>query len=60
MNALKHKLSQFHQCLDGKTKMMVMIKGFAYGSDLKLMSQWLESSEILDYLSVAYVDEGVH
>lgn len=59
LNALKHNLDQFHRCLNGKAKIMLMIKAFAYGSDLKLMSQWLESSETVDYLGVAYVDEGV-
>ena len=60
LNALKHNLTQFSQCLNGKTMIMVMAKAFAYGSDLKLMSQWSQTIGLVDYLGVAYVDEAVY
>jgi alanine racemase len=59
LNTLNYNLAHFHQRLKDKTKVMFMIKANAYGCDLKLMSQWIETTELIDYVAVAFVDEGV-
>ena len=37
---------------------MVMVKAFAYGSSSHEIANWLEFQNV-DYLAVAYADEGV-
>jgi Alr-MurF fusion protein len=57
--ALARNLKVFENHLnDGKVKMMAMVKAAAYGSGGVEIARFLESRHI-DYLAVAYVDEGV-
>ena len=45
-------------CLHASTKMMVMVKAFAYGSGAVEIANILQFHKV-DYLGVAYADEGV-
>lgn len=58
LNAIAHNYKAFQHLLKPTTKMMVMVKAFAYGSggaEIAGLLQYLKA----DYLGVAYVDEGV-
>jgi Alr-MurF fusion protein len=58
LNALVNNLKEFQQCLQPSTKMMAMVKAFAYGSGGAEIASALQFHKI-DYLGVAYADEGV-
>jgi alanine racemase len=56
--ALNRNLNTFKSRLLPKTKLMVMVKAFAYGSGAVEIANFLEHNGV-DYLGVAYADEGV-
>lgn len=58
LNALVHNLNYYRQLLKPETKIMAMVKAFSYGSGSYEISNTLQYHNI-DYLSVAYADEGV-
>ncbi len=58
LNALRHNLNIYAQHLQPGVKMMAMVKASAYGSGSAEVAKLLEYQKI-DYLSVAYTDEGV-
>ena len=55
---LRNNLSFLRSKLNAKTMIMAVVKAFSYGADSKIISKELELQNI-DYLAVAYVDEGV-
>lgn len=59
LTAIKENLKLITEKLPSKTRVMVMIKAQAYGTDDVRMAQFLEN-EGIDILGVAYVDEGVN
>ena len=58
LNALIHNLRLFSSRLQSGTKMMAMVKASAYGSGSVEVARLLEFHQV-DYLAVAYADEGV-
>ncbi|MFK8101478.1 MAG: alanine racemase [Saprospiraceae bacterium] len=58
LTALRHNLAIHRHYLHPETKMMVMVKAMAYGTGYIPTSKSLVAQEV-DYLVVAYVDEGV-
>lgn len=58
LNVVAHNLRQYQQLLQSATKMMVMVKAFAYGSGGAEIANTLQYHKV-DYLGVAYADEGV-
>lgn len=58
LNALRHNFIHYRQKLKSGTKMMVMVKAFAYGGGAAEIGNYLQEIGA-DYLSVAYTDEGV-
>ena len=58
LNALAHNLKEYKSILDPSTKIMAMVKAFAYGSGGAEIASVLQYHNI-DYLGVAYADEGV-
>lgn len=58
LDALTHNLNFYRRKLRPGTKIMVMVKAFAYGSGSHEVAQLLQFQKV-DYLAVAYVDEGV-
>lgn len=58
LNKLVHNLDQFRLKLKPDTKIMAMVKAFSYGSGSFEISNVLQYHNV-DYLAVAYADEGV-
>jgi len=58
LNAIVHNLNQYRSRLNKGVKMMAMVKAFAYGSGSAEVASLLQFHKI-DYLAVAYADEGV-
>jgi alanine racemase len=58
LGALIHNLNFFRSKLNPTTKLMVMVKAFAYGSGSVEVANVLQYHRV-DYLGVAYADEGV-
>lgn len=58
LSAIVHNLKVYRSCIHPTTKIMAMVKAFAYGSGLVEIASVLQYHKI-DYLAVAYVDEGV-
>ncbi|HVK48282.1 MAG TPA: bifunctional UDP-N-acetylmuramoyl-tripeptide:D-alanyl-D-alanine ligase/alanine racemase [Pseudobacter sp.] len=58
LNAVGHNLKQYQQLLRPETKLMAMVKAFSYGSGSFEVANVLQFHKI-DYLAVAYTDEGV-
>ena len=58
LNALRDNLKMYRQQLNGPVKMMAMVKAFSYGSGSYEIAGLLQHASI-DYLAVAYADEGV-
>lgn len=58
LTAMVHNLKQHQQCLHKTTKLMAMVKAFSYGSGSAEVARILQFHKV-DYLAVAYADEGV-
>lgn len=58
LSAIAHNLRQYQQLLPPQTKVMAMVKAFAYGSGSAEIAGVLQYNHI-HYLGVAYVDEGI-
>lgn len=58
LNAVVHNLNLFRSRLKAETKLMAMVKAFAYGSGSFEIANTLQFHRV-DYLAVAYADEGV-
>lgn len=58
LSALVHNFKTYQSMLHPKTKIMVMVKAFSYGSGSYEIANLLQFHHA-DYLAVAYADEGV-
>jgi Alr-MurF fusion protein len=58
LDAVAHNLNEFRRFLDPSTRIMAMVKAFAYGTGPAEIASLLEYHRA-SYLAVAYVDEGV-
>lgn len=58
LDAMVHNLNYFRSQLPERTRIAVMVKAFAYGSGAGEIASLLQYQGV-DYLMVAYVDEGV-
>jgi len=58
LTAMVHNLKQYQQQLKPATKLMAMVKAFSYGSGSAEVARILQFHKV-DYLAVAYADEGV-
>lgn len=59
LNAIRHNFNFYRSRLLPKTRMMVMVKAFAYGGGSEEIANLLQQLKA-DYLAVAYTDEGVY
>ncbi|PSR04442.1 MAG: bifunctional UDP-N-acetylmuramoyl-tripeptide:D-alanyl-D-alanine ligase/alanine racemase, partial [Bacteroidetes bacterium SW_10_40_5] len=59
LEAMIHNLNVYRSYLKPGTKVMVMVKAFAYGSGSYEIANILQFHKA-DYLAVAYADEGIH
>jgi alanine racemase len=58
LNAIVYNLKQYKLLLKPSTKIMAMVKAFSYGSGSYEIASVLEYNKV-DYLAVAYTDEGI-
>lgn len=58
LNALTHNFNFYKRQVKPETKMMVMVKAFAYGGGAAEIANHLQTMGV-DYLAVAFSDEGV-
>ncbi len=58
LDKVVHNLNYFKSILHPGVKIMVMVKAFAYGSGSEAVANLLQYHRV-DYLGVAYADEGV-
>ena len=58
LNALRHNIKVYQHQLHKGVKMMAMVKAFSYGSGSFEIASLLQHAGV-DYLAVAYADEGV-
>ena len=58
LDALAHNLNEFRRNLNPGTRIMAMVKAFAYGAGSAEIAKFLEYHRV-SYLGVAYADEGV-
>ncbi|RYE17564.1 MAG: bifunctional UDP-N-acetylmuramoyl-tripeptide:D-alanyl-D-alanine ligase/alanine racemase, partial [Sphingobacteriales bacterium] len=58
LNALLHNLNFYRSKLSPGVKVMAMVKAFSYGSGTYELANMLQYNKV-DYLAVAYTDEGV-
>ncbi|SEO09569.1 UDP-N-acetylmuramoyl-tripeptide--D-alanyl-D-alanine ligase [bacterium A37T11] len=58
LNAVEHNLNAFRGRLRPGTRLMAMVKAFSYGSGSFEIANLLQFNQV-DYLTVAYADEGI-
>lgn len=58
LNAIVHNLNYYRSKLRADTKVMAMVKAFSYGSGSFEIANILQFHRV-DYLAVAYADEGI-
>jgi alanine racemase len=58
LNAIVHNLNYFRSKIKAETKIMAMVKAFSYGSGSFEIANILQFHRV-DYLAVAYADEGI-
>jgi len=58
LDAIAHNLNEFRRYLDPGTRIMAMVKAFAYGAGPAEIAALLEFHRV-SYLGVAYADEGI-
>lgn len=58
LTALKHNFEYIKSKLKPDTKILAVVKAFAYGSDAHIIAKYLENLGV-DYFAVAYTSEGV-
>lgn len=58
LSALIHNLKEYQKILQPATKLMAVVKAFSYGSGSAEIARILQFHKV-DYLAVAYADEGV-
>ena len=58
LNALTHNLNYYRAKLNAEVRVMAMVKAFSYGSGSYEIANLLQFHRV-DYLTVAYADEGV-
>ncbi len=58
LTAMAHNLKEYQHYLQPDTKVMAMVKAFSYGSGSAEVASVLQFHKV-DYLAVAYADEGV-
>jgi alanine racemase len=58
LNALKQNFEYLKSRITKGTKLLVVVKAYAYGSDAQEIAGYLQNLEV-DYFAVAYTNEGV-
>ena len=58
LSNMGHNLRYYRSLIEPQTKVMAMVKALSYGAGTVEIARWLEFNRV-DYLAVAYIDEGV-
>lgn len=58
LKALKHNFEYIKSKLHKNTKVLAVVKAFAYGSNAETIADYLQNLDV-DYFAVAYVSEGI-
>ena len=58
LSKLKHNFEFIKSRLNNNTKVIAVVKAFAYGSDAEAVANYLQKLDV-DYFAVAYVNEGI-
>lgn len=58
LSAMAHNLRYYRSLIKPQTMTMAMVKALSYGAGTVEIARWLEFNRV-DYLAVAYVDEGI-
>ena len=58
LKKLKHNFEFIKSQLHDNTKVLAVVKAFAYGSDSEIVANYLQELDV-DYFAVAYVSEGI-
>ena len=58
LKALEHNVKYLRSLIRPETKLLAVVKAFAYGSDPVIIAKHLEQLKV-DYFAVAYVNEGI-
>jgi alanine racemase len=58
LTKLKHNFEFIKSQLSNNTKVIAVVKAFAYGSDAEAIATYLQDLDV-DYFAVAYVSEGI-
>lgn len=58
LNKMVHNLQVYRSLIEPKTRVMAVVKAFAYGTGCDEIASLLEYRKV-DYLAVAYTDEGI-
>src|SRR5690606_9296048 len=58
LNALKHNFEYLKSRITEDTKLLVVVKAYAYGSDAQEVAGYLQNLGV-DYFAVAYTNEGI-
>lgn len=58
LNSLKHNFEFIKSQIKNDTKVLAVVKAYAYGSDAPIIAEYLQNLEV-DYFAVAYTNEGV-
>lgn len=59
LSAIEDNVRYFHSLLKPETKLMAMVKASSYGCGGYEVASALEKTNMVDYLTVAFADEGV-
>lgn len=59
LDKMAHNLKVYRSMIPRSTKVMAVVKAFSYGSGSDEVARFLEYQKV-DYLAVAYADEGIH
>ena len=59
LRKLGQNLTYFRSKINESTKVMVMVKAFAYGSGSYEVAHFFQTRKMVNYLVVAYADEGI-
>lgn len=59
LSAIEENVRYFHSLLKPETKLMAMVKASSYGCGGYEVASALEKTNMVDYLTVAFADEGV-
>lgn len=59
LSALEDNINFFRSCIKNDAMICAMVKADAYGAGAKEVAMFLENNNLVNYLAVAFADEGV-